>query len=72
MNIHPKTSGATFGGALGILIGAILHSIPGVHLVPEVYLAIPAAVSAFVSWLTPATPKPVPTRIIPPAQPPQA
>ena len=71
--IHPKTSGAAVGVALGALIVTILGSIHGVHLTAADNAAIPSFLGIFVSWLVPATtPAPVapkPPAPIPPAAP---
>lgn len=74
MIIHPKTSGAALGGSLGVLMVAVLQSISGVHMSPE----LPAAITGFLSILgayfapasdvTPVTrnqPLPPPTPISP-------
>ena len=53
MPIHPKTSGAAVGTALGILIVAVLHSVPGIHLQPEADAAIPSFLGVLAAWLTP-------------------
>ena len=47
LTIHPKTSGAALGTALGILIVAVLDSIHGISLAPE----LPAAISGFLATL---------------------
>ena len=60
-NIHPKTSGAALGGALGSLIDGILASIHGVHLTAETYAAIPTFLSILGSWLIPS-PDTLPTQ----------
>lgn len=54
MPIHPKTSAAALGGALGLLIVAVLGSIHGVSLSAEANAAIPAFLSALGSWLSPS------------------
>lgn len=54
MSIHPKTSGAAVGSALGVVIDGILHSIHGVHLAPELYGAIPTFLGLVLSWFVPA------------------
>lgn len=54
MTIHPKTSGAAVGGALGTLIVAVLASIHGVDLTAAAYAAIPAFLSTLGAWLVPA------------------
>lgn len=53
MPIHPKVSGAAVGAALGVLIVAIIHSIPGVHLAAEADAAIPSFLSLLGAWLIP-------------------
>lgn len=52
--IHPKTSGAALGGALGVVITGVLHSIHGVHLAPELDAAIPAFLSTLLAYLSPS------------------
>jgi hypothetical protein len=54
MNIHPKTSGAALGSALGILIVSVLGSIHGIHLTAAADAAIPSFLGALWSYLTPA------------------
>lgn len=65
MNIHPKTSGAGLGVALGVLIVSILGSIHGVHLTPAANAAIPSFLGIVWSYLTPS-PAPVVTPPTPP------
>jgi hypothetical protein len=55
MNIHPKATGAGLGGALGVLIAAVLHSISGVHLTAEAYAAIPTFLSTVFAYLAPSS-----------------
>lgn len=66
MTIHPKTSGAAVGVALGTLIVSVLGSLHGVHLTSAADAAIPSFLGLLGSWLVPApeaTPVPVVTPI---------
>lgn len=58
MNVHPKTSGAAVGSALGVLIVAILTSIHGVHLSTELPAAITGFLAIFGAWIAPGAPAP--------------
>jgi hypothetical protein len=60
MTLHPKTSAAAVGGALGVVIVSVLGSIHGIHLSPEANAAIPTFLSTLGSWLTPSGDVPVP------------
>lgn len=51
--VHPKTSGASLGGSLGLVIVAVLESIRGVHIVPELAAAIPSFLATLGAFLSP-------------------
>lgn len=75
MPIHPKTAGASIGGALGTILVNILNSIHGVHLSPSVGGGIAAFLAIALAWLTPspasapapvvAAPAPTPVAVAP-------
>lgn len=58
--IHPKTSAAGLGAALGVVIVSVLASINGVHLSAEANAAIPAFLASLGAWLAPGA-APTPT-----------
>jgi hypothetical protein len=53
MNIHPKTSGAAVGFALGTVIVSVLASFHSIHLTPEAAGAIPGGLATLGAWLVP-------------------
>lgn len=52
-SIHPKTSAAGLGAALGVVIVSVLSSIHGVHLSAEANAAIPGFLSSLGAWAAP-------------------
>lgn len=53
MTIHPKTSGAGLGGAVGVLISATLTA-AGVTVPPDLASAISGVTAALGAFLAPA------------------
>ena len=72
MKIHPKTSGAAVGAALGLMIVSVLGSFHGVHLTDEANAAIPGFLASVGAWLVPSddgsVPLPSPV-VVPVAEP---
>lgn len=69
MTIHPKTSGAALGAALGLLIVSVLGSIHGVNLTSAAQAAIPGFLSTAGAWLVPAGDPPAAAAPAPPDNP---
>lgn len=69
MTIHPKTSGAALGAALGLLIVSVLGSVHGVNLTSAAQAAIPGFLSTAGAWIVPAGDTTSPPPPPPPDQP---
>lgn len=54
MTIHPKTSAAALGGALGLVVVGVVDSLHGVTLAPELSAAIPTFLSTLGAFLAPS------------------
>jgi hypothetical protein len=54
VTIHPKTSGAALGSALGLVIVLALSSFHGIHLAPGLDAAIPGFLSTLGAFLIPS------------------
>lgn len=53
--IHPKTSGAALGSALGLLIVSVLGSVHGVHLSDAANAAIPGFLATLGAYVAPGS-----------------